>query len=619
MEYNKFEEAIARAAFSMNAVEVKRLMADSPISSRLFGDRDFDEFNFFNFNVQTYPICFIPQLWEICLRDAKLWDGEAHDRVAAATKANAEIKRMFVATATEVNAERKRIYLKCFGGERISLKDYEGGRYNYLNFNQSRVGFYPKKDIWNDILDRPRQQLIDEGVRELDIDLFEAVHEYSFVVVDRLLRLGANPNREINRDPRDKTCLACIEEGLSFNKSHIIDYVLNYGSRSADDFQMDDLIYLYGWAACERMRTLVNSYTEAKYMSEKVAETYNESKDAGKLYALCCNDMHYCSVREGRSCTSRDEFIAYLQNQFEQGKYRAKVVEKTTDGSTFVKLRRRCDESDTFILRVMPAKDKIDGIVKIGAITMEEYSPSLETDNPFSLKGMEFGDYVWKMDFGCFDDLMPLMEPLDCLSIRQGYVLDAFRCGNDMGSRSQLYCRKERSEIMYLEPKEDEWQTRKGRLQFRLDEDKELPPYTDDMYLQGMYRGAVSDLIPEIWPYITAEFSAMAVWQCYLLHIASSSFLPLGWHAIYGERNNIFVPSNLKGLKVDCSEYYDDPLVFPSVELTGDNEAIVSCCYWNDWQGLIRETVKVTFVDGHAQFGESVLITLVPYESDVCF
>ena len=171
---------------------------------------------------------------------------------------------------------------------------------------------------------------------------------------------------------------------------------------------------------------------------------------------------------------------------------------------------------------------------------------------------------------------------------------------------------------MYQEPKEDVMQ-KNGRVLFRLAENKELPPYTDDMYLQGMYRGAVSELIPEIWPYITAEFSSMAVWQCYLLHIASSGFLPLGWHAGYDSRNCIFVPSNLKGLKVDCSEYYDDPLVFPSVELTGDNEAVVSCCYWNDWQGLIRETIKVTFVDGHAQFGESELTTLVPYKSDVCY
>ena len=612
MEYDKIEESIVRAVFSMNAAEVKRLMADSPILHKRFEDIDYYIDNMY-FEDHIYPIYYIPQLWEICLRDAKLWDDEAHDRIVTATIANAEIKRML-------------------------LKD---GPYTYrsINFYYPDVTFYSKKNTESDILDRPRQQLIDEGVRELDIDLFVAVHQYRFDEVDRLLTLGANPNREINRDPRDKTCLVSIEEGLSFNMSHVVDYALSYGIRSAEDFQIGDLFYLYGWAAGEKMITLVNTHNPTKYMSEKVAETYNEASHTDELYALCCDDMRYSSVREGCSCTSRDMFIGYLYCHFnvpfkakvedkrndpqekvviESKPYEAKVVDKATDGSIFVKIRRRYDKADTFILRVMLAKDKIDGFVKIGAITKEEYSPSLETDNPFSLKGMEFGDYVWKMDFGCFDDLMPLMEPLDCLSIRQGYVLDAFEFGDSLGSYFKLYCRKEGSEIMYQEPKEDVMQ-KNGRVLFRLAENKELPPYTDDMYLQGMYSHAVSELIPEIWPYITAEFSSMAVWQCYLLHIASSSFMSLGWRPKYPNRDNIFVPSDLKGVRADCSEYYDDPQVLPSVELTGDNEAVVSCCYWNYRQGLVREAVKVTFVDGHVQFGESELTTLVPCRNGLCY
>ena len=41
--------------------------------------------------------------------------------------------------------------------------------------------------------------------------------------------------------------------------------------------------------------------------------------------------------------------------------------------------------------------------------------------------------------------------------------------------------------------------------------------------------------------------------------------------------------------------------VAPSVTLDG-NTALVSCCYWNPWGGLIRETGSFTF------FGEKVYI-----------
>ena len=37
--------------------------------------------------------------------------------------------------------------------------------------------------------------------------------------------------------------------------------------------------------------------------------------------------------------------------------------------------------------------------------------------------------------------------------------------------------------------------------------------------------------------------------------------------------------------------------VSPSVKIE-DKSAIVSCCHWNDWGGLIRESAKITFFNG---------------------
>ena len=36
--------------------------------------------------------------------------------------------------------------------------------------------------------------------------------------------------------------------------------------------------------------------------------------------------------------------------------------------------------------------------------------------------------------------------------------------------------------------------------------------------------------------------------------------------------------------------------ILPGVELIG-NMAKVRCCYWNDWKGLVRETVSINFND----------------------
>lgn len=46
--------------------------------------------------------------------------------------------------------------------------------------------------------------------------------------------------------------------------------------------------------------------------------------------------------------------------------------------------------------------------------------------------------------------------------------------------------------------------------------------------------------------------------------------------------------------KVDVSNIIGD--ILPGVELIG-NMAKVRCCYWNEWEGLVRETVYINFND----------------------
>ena len=102
---------------------------------------------------------------------------------------------------------------------------------------------------------------------------------------------------------------------------------------------------------------------------------------------------------------------------------------------------------------------------------------------------------------------------------------------------------------------------------------------------------------------VGAACSEMSAWQIYLLTTAST-VLPAFWHGNYGNRQYVFSKSDISNLsgffkgnifsKVDVSNIADD--ILPGVELIG-SMAKVRCCYWNDWKGLVRETVSINFND----------------------
>ena len=104
--------------------------------------------------------------------------------------------------------------------------------------------------------------------------------------------------------------------------------------------------------------------------------------------------------------------------------------------------------------------------------------------------------------------------------------------------------------------------------------------------------------------HVNASKSPLAAWQIYLL-MASSHVLPYYWHGEYNQRQYIFSISDLARIRDfhgnflfendDLSiitDAYND--ILPSVKEKGDN-MLVSCCYWNLWRGLIRETVNIQF------------------------
>lgn len=115
--------------------------------------------------------------------------------------------------------------------------------------------------------------------------------------------------------------------------------------------------------------------------------------------------------------------------------------------------------------------------------------------------------------------------------------------------------------------------------------------------------------------HIQAERSKESAWQIYLL--ASATYLlPTHWHGEYISREYILCEKDLSDVRgfhgervferMDISPIIENFSVRPCVELNGD-VAHVTCCYWNNWTGLVKECVKIHFLpNGEVHVDEHV-------------
>ena len=104
----------------------------------------------------------------------------------------------------------------------------------------------------------------------------------------------------------------------------------------------------------------------------------------------------------------------------------------------------------------------------------------------------------------------------------------------------------------------------------------------------------------DFFNHLSIEPTAMGAWQAYLLSIAKT-LLPFSGRLYYTKRKIIFSTEQLNDVdfiewedykKADLTNLNKD--ISPSVHING-KQAVVSCCHWNDWGGLIRERATITF------------------------
>ena len=108
----------------------------------------------------------------------------------------------------------------------------------------------------------------------------------------------------------------------------------------------------------------------------------------------------------------------------------------------------------------------------------------------------------------------------------------------------------------------------------------------------------------EILKYLHVDETPMGAWQVYLL-MTSKTLLPTFWHGGYIERTFILKGDNL--YDIDALRYYDlsdlkkQEILNPHVEFeekSGIVTANIYCCYWNEWEGLVREHIEMQIQNG---------------------
>ena len=124
----------------------------------------------------------------------------------------------------------------------------------------------------------------------------------------------------------------------------------------------------------------------------------------------------------------------------------------------------------------------------------------------------------------------------------------------------------------------------------------------------------------DVFSHISFDNSIAGAWAAYLLYCLPS-YLPKFWHANYDKRRYFYTNEDVKSIKtmrksIDWSNHSFD--VTPAVYYDRE-KFLVSACYWNDWQGLVRETVRIVMTNGKATCESIDQQVLYSYDCKILF
>ena len=143
----------------------------------------------------------------------------------------------------------------------------------------------------------------------------------------------------------------------------------------------------------------------------------------------------------------------------------------------------------------------------------------------------------------------------------------------------------------------------------------------------------------EIWKKFSYKFNEDCIWELFLLS-ELPYHLPKFWHGGYesilyflhtGDLDKVlesvyreqFEDTRLGFLHKNgyskLQKLNQDASLLPKVTLVSDKEAVINFTGWNDWNGLLDVTVRVTRTPRSIRFHEKEIKRLVPYNCGICY
>lgn len=211
-----------------------------------------------------------------------------------------------------------------------------------------------------------------------------------------------------------------------------------------------------------------------------------------------------------------------------------------------------------------------------------------------------------KMNLDSFDDLQHLMIAFPHLHMREGFKLDAYIAGSKNCAVMKLYARAVRPTGRYMPVPLNEMDDQNGHINLQqidkwdevICKDKEIIPFIEGQFIHNTIPFWASETVPSVADYLEMNITPKAVWEAVMLIKASPLYLQHKWEGCYNSGMLVVDIVSLwmacLSVNINCEPMTDDNRIHPSVEIISDSEAIVKYCYWNQWLGLMRKTVKVS-------------------------
>ncbi len=194
------------------------------------------------------------------------------------------------------------------------------------------------------------------------------------------------------------------------------------------------------------------------------------------------------------------------------------------------------------------------------------------------------------------------------IHMREGFELDGYNAGDRRNAVMKLYASKIGSKDRYLPVSAEDMKHFNGKVIWRkieglfpngqnVETRPAIKAFREGQFIHNTIPIEASRTVPPILNYLEFPFTPGAVWEAVLLTEASRLYLRHVWHGCYN--NGMLVVDNTSltlacsPFDVDYKDFIDDKRILPSVEMLSDSESLVNYCYWNEWGGLRRVSLKM--------------------------